>query len=89
MKFTHTLLVIAALATGSAAAASAPPAGVWANPHNSVHVAFKRCGRAMCGTVVWANAKAQADAAHRQVRIRATVAPAPYHEWARTQYRAN
>lgn len=29
------------------------------------------------------------DADHRQVRIRATVAPAPYHEWARTVYRAN
>jgi glycine cleavage system aminomethyltransferase T len=26
---------------------------------------------------------------HRQVRIRATVAPAPYHEYARTIYRAN
>ncbi|GAA4414863.1 aminomethyltransferase family protein [Georgenia halophila] len=26
---------------------------------------------------------------HRQVRIRATVAPAPYHEYARTTYRAN
>ena len=43
--------------------------------------------------VVWGedpvSKKAQADAAHRQVRIRATVAPAPYHEWARTKYRAN
>ena len=33
--------------------------------------------------------KAAVDAAHRQVRIRATVAPAPFHEWARTTYRAN
>ena len=50
-------------------ASSAPPAttpilpGTWANPSKSVHVAFKRCGQAMCGTIVWANAKAKADAA--------------------------
>ncbi|MGY3566085.1 aminomethyl transferase family protein [Sinomonas sp. RB5] len=43
--------------------------------------------------VVWGEApisrKASVDADHRQVRIRATVAPAPYHEFARTVYRAN
>jgi len=43
--------------------------------------------------VVWGedpiSQKAAVDAKHRQVRIRATVAPAPYHEWARTTYRAN
>lgn len=33
--------------------------------------------------------KASVDAVHRQVDIRATVAPAPYHEWARTRYRAD
>ena len=33
--------------------------------------------------------KPQVDAVHRQVRVHATVAPAPYHEWARTVYRAN
>jgi len=33
--------------------------------------------------------KHQSDANHRQVRIRATVAPAPFHEWARTVYRAD
>lgn len=32
--------------------------------------------------------KDSVDQHHRQVRIRATVAPAPYHEWARTVYRA-
>lgn len=41
--------------------------------------------------VVWGedpvSRKPQVDAAHRQVRIRATVAPAPYHEYARTVYR--
>ena len=43
--------------------------------------------------VVWGedpvSRKPQADAAHRQVRIRATVAPAPYHDYARTVYRAD
>ncbi|KQV07649.1 aminomethyltransferase family protein [Leifsonia sp. Root112D2] len=43
--------------------------------------------------VVWGenpiSHKPQVDAAHRQVRIRATVAPAPYHDYARSVYRAN
>lgn len=43
--------------------------------------------------VVWGedpiSQKDSVDAAHRQVRIRATVAPAPYHDFARTVYRAN
>ncbi|WEG07990.1 aminomethyl transferase family protein [Microbacterium horticulturae] len=43
--------------------------------------------------VVWGedpiSHKPQVDQHHRQVRIRATVAPAPYHEYARTVYRAN
>src|SRR5699024_9441197 len=33
--------------------------------------------------------KNQVDGEHRQMRIRATVAPAPYHEYARTAYRSN
>jgi vanillate/3-O-methylgallate O-demethylase len=43
--------------------------------------------------VVWGedpiSRKDSVDRTHRQVRIRATVAPAPYHEWARTVYRAD
>lgn len=43
--------------------------------------------------VVWGenpiSHKPQVDASHRQVRIRATVAPAPYHDYARSVYRAN
>lgn len=43
--------------------------------------------------VVWGedpvSRKPQVDQGHRQVRIRATVAPAPYQEYARTRYRAN
>lgn len=54
-------MAIAALLAAPAPATTILP-GTWANPSKSVHVAFKRCGRAMCGTIVWANAKAQADA---------------------------
>lgn len=43
--------------------------------------------------VVWGedpiSQKDGVDAQHRQVNIRATVAPAPYHEFARTVYRAD
>jgi vanillate/3-O-methylgallate O-demethylase len=43
--------------------------------------------------VVWGedpiSKKSSVDARHRQVDIRATVAPAPYHDYARTVYRAN
>ena len=54
-------MAIAALLAAPAPATTILP-GTWANPSKSVHVAFKRCGQAMCGTIVWANAKAQADA---------------------------
>lgn len=46
-------------------AATPPPAqsfGLWSNPSGSVHVRAHRCGPSMCGTIVWANDKAQADA---------------------------
>jgi vanillate/3-O-methylgallate O-demethylase len=43
--------------------------------------------------VVWGedpiSRKPQVDQQHRQVKVRATVAPAPYHDYARTVYRAN
>ncbi|MEF2976022.1 aminomethyl transferase family protein [Subtercola sp. YIM 133946] len=43
--------------------------------------------------VVWGehpvSAKPQVDALHRQVSIRATVSPAPYHDYARSVYRAD
>ena len=43
--------------------------------------------------VVWGedpvSQKPQVDQRHRQVTIRATVAPAPYHDYARSVYRAN
>jgi uncharacterized protein (DUF2147 family) len=48
-------------------AAAAPPKwqGVWRNASNSVHLRTAPCGRAMCGTVIWASEKAKADVAAR------------------------
>lgn len=46
------------------AAAALPQPSIWRNPGNSVHIRSHPCGeQAMCGTVVWANDKAKADAA--------------------------
>jgi uncharacterized protein (DUF2147 family) len=57
------LLGCAALLAATAhAAPPRAPAGTWANPAKSVHVAFKPCGRGICGTVVWASPQAEADA---------------------------
>lgn len=54
---------LAATAQPAAAQATGPDwTGVWRNGSNSVHIRATRCGRGMCGAVVWANAKAQADA---------------------------
>lgn len=43
--------------------------------------------------IIWGedpiSTKPQVDAVHRQMSIRATVAPAPYHEYARTVYRSD
>ncbi len=36
--------------------------GTFRNPSGSVHVRAEPCGARMCGVVVWANPKAQADA---------------------------
>jgi uncharacterized protein (DUF2147 family) len=57
----------AAAQTPTQAQAQAPAAagrtyGVWRNPKDSVHVEIRPCGSGACGIVVWASAKAQADA---------------------------
>ena len=67
MTALHPLAAAALLVTGGAfaaeaAAAPAQPTGVWRNPRNSVHVRIQSCGRNVCGTVVWANARAQEKA---------------------------
>lgn len=57
------MMMAAVLALLPAAALAAPPTGVWTNPQKSVRVVFQKCGQAMCGKIVWASPKAQADAA--------------------------
>ena len=55
------LLFLAAVP--AAAQASAPSVeGRWTNPKRSVVIEVGRCGQAWCGTVVWATAKARANA---------------------------
>jgi uncharacterized protein (DUF2147 family) len=62
-NFRRAMAVIMVLAAPAALqAASAPLPGIWANPSNSVHVAFRPCGGALCGKVIWADGKARADA---------------------------
>ena len=62
-------LAFAALALTAAAPALAAPgqaprwAGTWANGSDSVHIRTAPCGQGVCGTVIWANEKAKADAA--------------------------
>lgn len=58
-------LFLALVAPFALSAATLPDdgiAGVWSNPRNTVHIRYEPCGRAMCGTVVWASDKAIADA---------------------------
>ncbi len=67
-------LALAAVVTALGMAAATVPAnaadagdiarsyGVWRNPHNTVHLEIKDCGPSTCGVVVWASAKAEADA---------------------------
>jgi uncharacterized protein (DUF2147 family) len=64
IKTTFGLAAAALAVLGAAvpAAATAPVAGVWRNPKNTVHVQLQPCGPTMCGTVVWAAPKAQAKA---------------------------
>lgn len=55
-------VAVAVMAPQSVAYASDQSFGTWKNPQNSVHVRVERCGERMCGVVIWANEKAQADA---------------------------
>ena len=57
------LHVLAALLLAVPVHAAPPLAGTWRNPQGSVEIAMEPCGRRLCGTVVWANGRAQDDAA--------------------------
>lgn len=55
-------LIAGAALLGAAAAPAQGIEGSWRNTRNTVHVKVSRCGDAYCGTVIWANATARADA---------------------------
>ncbi len=56
------LVAVSSLGSVANAASAAQPTGVWRNPKNSVHIKVQPCGDNVCGTVVWANARAQEKA---------------------------
>jgi uncharacterized protein (DUF2147 family) len=71
MRFVKLALAALTVALGMAAVSAPAYAaggdisrsyGVWRNPKNSVHLEIKDCGETTCGVVVWASAKAEADA---------------------------
>ena len=59
-KFTAVFAALAALFTVSSVQAA--DLGVWTGPKDNVRVAIRSCGASMCGTVVYASPKAEADA---------------------------
>jgi len=54
--------VLAAFAAQAASAQGPGVEGVWSNPKGSVEVRTGTCGDKLCGVVVYASQKAQADA---------------------------
>ena len=56
------LLAAAAAAAQPAPRAADPVIGTWMNRKGTVAVATRRCGRALCGRVVWASPDAQEKA---------------------------
>lgn len=56
------LLLLISAAPAAPGVMSDGSGGVWRNPKDSVHVEVQHCGNSMCGTVIWANEKAIADA---------------------------
>lgn len=61
----RTLLFLPLLVAGETSAAGRDgdaALGLWRNGSNSVHLEAYHCGNSMCGKVVWASAKAIADA---------------------------
>jgi uncharacterized protein (DUF2147 family) len=59
--FTILALLLAGLLPAPALA-QASVEGRWTNPKRSIIIEVSRCGPAWCGTVVWATAKAKANA---------------------------
>ena len=52
----------ALLALPGVAAAAIVPLGIWGNPRGTLAVRTMNCDSGLCGTIVWANDQAMADA---------------------------
>ena len=61
-KWAIALLAAGMMAAPAGAAEADKALGIWRNPKNSVHIRLHPCADRVCGTVIWANAKALADA---------------------------
>jgi uncharacterized protein (DUF2147 family) len=61
MKMMAMALLLAASA-GIAQPPAASPIGIWQNPKGTIRVRTRPCGEMLCGNIVWASAKAMADA---------------------------
>ncbi|MBO9707562.1 MAG: DUF2147 domain-containing protein [Caulobacter sp.] len=61
-KFISLIAAVAALVGLTSVPAQAADMGVWRNPKDNVRVEIKSCGDSMCGYVVYASRKAEADA---------------------------
>lgn len=61
-KFITALAAVAALFTFVSAPAHAENLGVWRNPKDNIRLHITDCGPSMCGWVVYASRKAEADA---------------------------
>lgn len=66
MPVKYAFFIPLVLAAASVPVAAEPPNasvfGVWLNPHKTVKVQTASCGRALCGTIVWAAPEALSDA---------------------------
>ena len=61
MKMMALALMLAA-STSVLPQPAATPIGVWQNPKGTIRVRTRLCGNLLCGNIVWASAKAMADA---------------------------
>ena len=62
LAFAAALLSVPAFSGVASAAGSDAPTGIWTNPKGSVRVRIQPCANSVCGTIVWANARAQEKA---------------------------
>ena len=84
------VLLAAVLAISSPSKASAAdPSGIWAKDDGSAKVEIKKCGRGLCGSVVWLRNSeqfARQAPARRQERERVPARPADHRTSAVQQH---